>query len=366
MTDNKEGKVPMLDLECRYRLSRFLHIRPVDNGLLVESVLSGRSQIVPSPSLVRLLISMMEAVRPRDLLVQVEETKRGMVIKSLEQFYENGLVTKVEESGKDAEHHSSLAHWEFHDLLFHVRSRRGRNPWPVGATYPLRGKVEPEPAFRNRGTSESIPLMRPDIARLSAQDISLTQALERRRSVYSTSPIAIAQLGEFLYRTCRTVDVQPAGDSESVIKKVYPGAGSLHPLEIYVVSWMCDGLPKGGYYYQAKDHLLVPVSDFTPEIEALLLEAQLGTGRLLGYPPLLLILSARFRRMSWKYQSIAYHLILQEVGALYQTMYLVATAMRLAPCALGAGDSDRFAEVFRTDYYCESSVGEFILGGLGD
>jgi hypothetical protein len=43
-------------------------------------------------------------------------------------------------------------------------------------------------------------------------------------------------------------------------------------------------------------------------------------------------------------------------------MYLVATAMNLAPCAIGGGNSDRFAAAVGTDYYAETSVGEFILG----
>jgi hypothetical protein len=36
--------------------------------------------------------------------------------------------------------------------------------------------------------------------------------------------------------------------------------------------------------------------------------------------------------------------------------------MGLAACALGGGDSDLFAAAAGTDYYTESSVGEFILG----
>ena len=43
-------------------------------------------------------------------------------------------------------------------------------------------------------------------------------------------------------------------------------------------------------------------------------------------------------------------------------MYLVATAMDLAPCGLGVGDSDLFARIVGTDYYAETSIGEFILG----
>ena len=78
----------------------------------------------------------------------------------------------------------------------------------------------------------------------------------------------------------------------------------------------------------------------------------------------LLVLTARVPRISWKYSSIAYALILKHVGVVYQTMYLAATAMGLAPCALGCGDSDAFARAADTEYYDETSVGEFLLGSL--
>ncbi len=50
------------------------------------------------------------------------------------------------------------------------------------------------------------------------------------------------------------------------------------------------------------------------------------------------------------------------VGVLFQTMYLPAAVMRLAPCALGGGDADLFARAAGTDYRAETSVGEFLLG----
>jgi hypothetical protein len=43
-------------------------------------------------------------------------------------------------------------------------------------------------------------------------------------------------------------------------------------------------------------------------------------------------------------------------------MYLAATAMGLAPCGVGVGDADLFARAAGTDYYAETSVGEFLLG----
>ena len=44
------------------------------------------------------------------------------------------------------------------------------------------------------------------------------------------------------------------------------------------------------------------------------------------------------------------------------TCQMVATAMGLAPCGLGAGNSALLAEAIGTCYVAESSVGEFILG----
>jgi SagB-type dehydrogenase family enzyme len=76
----------------------------------------------------------------------------------------------------------------------------------------------------------------------------------------------------------------------------------------------------------------------------------------------LVVLSARVGRLMWKYEGIPYATVLKNVGALYQTMYLTATAMGLAPCALGSGDAVAFTQATGRDPLEECSVGEFILG----
>jgi SagB-type dehydrogenase family enzyme len=68
----------------------------------------------------------------------------------------------------------------------------------------------------------------------------------------------------------------------------------------------------------------------------------------------------------WKYESMAYALILKNLGALFATMYFVATAMHLAPCALGGGDSELFAAITGLDPIEEPAVGEFLLGSRSD
>jgi SagB-type dehydrogenase family enzyme len=64
----------------------------------------------------------------------------------------------------------------------------------------------------------------------------------------------------------------------------------------------------------------------------------------------------------WTYEEMPYAAILKHVGVLYQTMYLVATAMGLAACGLGAGEATAFADATGADPLVEGSVGEFILG----
>jgi oxazoline/thiazoline dehydrogenase len=98
-----------------------------------------------------------------------------------------------------------------------------------------------------------------------------------------------------------------------------------------------------------------------PARRTLLRRAARASGRVTP-PQVLVTLAARFRRVSWQYSGIAYALILKDAGALIQTMYLVATALGLAPCALGSGDSDLFAQATGEDYYEETSVAELMLG----
>ena len=83
-------------------------------------------------------------------------------------------------------------------------------------------------------------------------------------------------------------------------------------------------------------------------------------------PDILITLAARFQRTAWKYGSLSYSLILKNVGAIFQQMYLVATALHLAPCALGNGNSQHFAEASGLDYYTEGPVGEFALSSGED
>jgi SagB-type dehydrogenase family enzyme len=77
----------------------------------------------------------------------------------------------------------------------------------------------------------------------------------------------------------------------------------------------------------------------------------------------LLVVTARFHRVAWKYQSIAYSLILKNAGVLLQTLALTATALNLAACPLGNGDGRKFCSAAGLEYVEESPVAEFMISG---
>jgi SagB-type dehydrogenase family enzyme len=204
-------------------------------------------------------------------------------------------------------------------------------------------------------------LVRPDIGELGRNDLTLTRALEARRSqrIHGTVPLTRKELSEFLYRSASVRSVSH-DDVYETSRRVYPSGGATYALEVYLAVRTCRGLDPGLYYYRPAHHELRRIASMTPAVRTLLADAAQPARS--GPPQVLVIIAARFQRVSWKYSSISYAIILKEVGALLQTMYLVATSMNLAVCAIGGGDSDLFARAAGTEFYVEGSVGELILG----
>ena len=66
--------------------------------------------------------------------------------------------------------------------------------------------------------------------------------------------------------------------------------------------------------------------------------------------------------MCWTYRSISYATTLKNVGVLYQRMSVVATAVRLAGCALGSGDEIALGRALDLASRSEIGVGGFMLG----
>jgi SagB-type dehydrogenase family enzyme len=141
----------------------------------------------------------------------------------------------------------------------------------------------------------------------------------------------------------------------------YPSAGASYELELYLAVDKCEGLARGFYHYDAGGHALVSIGARTQQLEALLTAAKFAMDAPAA-PQILITIAARFGRISWKYSSIAYALILKDVGVLTQTFYMMAADMGLGGCAIGSTNIELFAKMTGLKFHVEGPVGQFALG----
>jgi len=358
-----------------YLLSRFAYLRRAEGDAVLESPRSAARIILHEQRAAALACALMTPATIAHVARRVPGLSAEAAGDLASLFLGAGMLAEVDQDGASAEDADvSLVSWEFHDLLFHARSREGRHDVPVGDTCRFLGRLGPPPAVKPAGAGETIDLRCPDPERIALDDPPLARVMEQRRSIrdYAAEPITAGQLGEFLYRTARVrarweEEVEtPAGVARiEVTSRPYPSGGALFALEIYPVVQSCRDLAPGLYHYDPAGHRLERLSAVTAEVGQLVRHAGMAAGIAAEMVQVLLIFAARFQRAAWKYESLAYALILKEAGVLMQTMYLAATAMGLAPCALGTGDSEVFARAVGGNYYEESSVGEFLLGSTG-
>lgn len=358
---------------CRYVLSRFAYLRREGIDSVLESPLSHARLTLNDCRTAALIAALSKPVTPAELVALPHDLNRDSVDSILSLLLRASMLDEVNLDGVSSEDQDpSLEIWSFHDLLFHSRSRQGRNDAAYGGTYRFAGKIPPPAAIKRPMGSENYELYRPDIEQLERDDEPFAHVLERRRSIRefdTKSPVTARQLGEFLFRVGRTkshhtstVATGNASVQVDFAQRPYPSGGSFYEIEFYAAIQQCEGISPGLYHYAPDRHLLERIADLSDDVRGLLRDAALSTTVPHDELQVLFILTARIPRLAWKYESIAYALVLKHVGVIYQTMYLAATAMGLAPCAIGGGDADLFARAARIAYSDESSVGEFLLG----
>jgi SagB-type dehydrogenase family enzyme len=284
------------------------------------------------------------------------------------------ILFKVDAKGSDGRRSSegdeNLVLWDFHDLLFHTHSTEGRQANPLGGLYPYADVIAPPPAVRSRWPGPKIDLNPFSVttSQSTSPYIKLLSERHSTRDFDDQHPITLTELAHFLEGAARvqskwTSKLDFDGDSPDIAytARPYPSAGSAYELELYLNVANCEGLERGFYHYDADRHALVAI-----DAHEQALDAQLGAAEFAMDAPnstqILITIAARFSRISWKYSSIAYSLILKDVGVLIQTLYLMATDMGLGGCAIGTSNIDLFAKMTGIDFHVEGPVGQFALG----
>ncbi|GAB1511645.1 SagB/ThcOx family dehydrogenase [Actinophytocola sp. KF-1] len=360
---------PDLDEDLPVRLSRFAVVREDGGELVVESPLSHHRVVLHRPLTTWVVGTLGRATTAHDIAHSINVT-RQLTTEILGYLVATGMVVTGEVVGGRAvfaeDTDPELRIWSPHDLLFHSRSRLGRHDDAAGAVFRNSPDLAPLPVVRPVPSGERFPLYRPDLAG-APDEMTLTQAVERRHSVreFADEGPSARQLGELLFRAARvrsqTEAVGAGGVRYPVSARPYPSAGSLYELDLYLTVDRSDGLPRGSYHYDPEGHALTLVNADAAHADELLDSAMVLMGAR-RRPPVLITMTARMGRLSWVYDAIAYATTLKHVGVLQQTLYLVATMLGLAPCAVATGDSETATTAFGLDWPAEVSVGEFVIG----
>ena len=353
-------------------LSRFAYMRRRANEMVLESPRAGALFRICDPKIAAALVALSTPQQVKQLRRQKDFVGHELL----------GLLVDCQilfriDAGNDGlrpdEGDDNLVLWDFHDLLFHARSTEGRHANPLGGAYPYADAISPLPAVRPSWPGKKI-----DLREVSpAPEEALSPAAKLLRERHSTRdfdnqrPITLAELARFLDSTARvqselktTLDHGGGGGGGPELTytvRPYPSGGASYELELYLAVDTCEGLSRGFYHYDAGAHALVPIETLDNHLDALLNGAAFAMG-VNAAPQILITMAARFGRISWKYSSIAYALILKDVGVLMQTLYVVATDMGLGGCAIGTTNIDLFAKMTGLDFHVEGPVGQFALG----
>jgi len=350
-------------------LSRFAYMRRRANELVLESPRAGALFKICDPKVAAALALLSTPQQIKQFRRQ--EGFPGFELLAL--LIDCQILFTIDAGGnglRPAEGDDALVLWDFHDLLFHARSTEGRHANPLGGAYPYADAISPLPAVRPSWPGKKIDLRE----NLSVPVQALSPAVKLLRERHSTRdfdnqrPITLAELARFLDSTARvqselktTLDHGGGGPELSYTVRPYPSGGASYELELYLAVDKCQGLSRGFYHYDAGAHALVPIETRGHQLDALLKSAEFAMG-VNATPQILITIAARFGRVSWKYSSIAYALILKDVGVLMQTFYVMAADMGLGGCAIGTTNIDLFAKMTRLDFHVEGPVGQFALG----
>ena len=245
--------------------------------------------------------------------------------------------------------------WDPTELEAYLLSRKGFHTGPCHATFHhgQRGRLPPvRPPWK--GVGRPLPHTAPLLH-------SLAETLRERRSVRSRGALTMEQVSALLWHSVRIKEVVE-GEAYDSIRKPVPSGGGMHLLEVYPVIEGIEGWEPGLYHYRADQHTLTHIHRMDTTCRALLTDVAASMG-VDETPPCLLICAARWGRTLWKYQGMGYAAVLKDVGVLYGTWSLLATALDAGPCPLGGGDADLFGRLTGLDPLEEGSVGEFVLWG---
>jgi SagB-type dehydrogenase family enzyme len=199
---------------------------------------------------------------------------------------------------------------------------------------------------------KKIPLPNPEFG----DSISFWNVIKNRQSTrkFKNEPLSTMELSLLLFGMNGLTRKYPRFAFRTV-----PSAGGLYPIETYPVINNVGGLNSGVYHYNIQEHsleLLKP-GDFREEVT----EGCLGQ-TIIYKSAINFIWTAVIDRSKWKYLQRCYRYIYLDAGHIGQNFYLIAEALNLGACTIGAIYDDELNQLVQIDGFNETTIYVGVIG----
>jgi SagB-type dehydrogenase family enzyme len=184
------------------------------------------------------------------------------------------------------------------------------------------------------------------------------EAIQRRRSVrtYADTLMTLGELSRLLHYS-DGITLRRFGRA----LRAAPSAGALYPIETYVVAHRVADLASGLYHYRVQDHALHQLR--TEDLRAAIVQRGLMQD-FLGEANVVLVYTAIFQRLRWRYRERTYRYALLEAGHIGQNGYVAATSMGMGACTVGAFMDDDLNALLGVDGREEAALYMLAVGKI--
>ncbi|MBY9016250.1 MAG: SagB/ThcOx family dehydrogenase [Candidatus Lokiarchaeota archaeon] len=143
--------------------------------------------------------------------------------------------------------------------------------------------------------------------------------------------------------------------------RTVPSAGGLYPIEIYPVVNNVMNLQGGLYHYDIQKHSieLLKEGDFRRKVAEGCLDQKMVFNSAVNF-----IWTAVIGRSQWKYLQRCYRYIYLDVGHIGQNFYLIAEALGLGACTIGALYDDELNQFLEIDGKNETTIYVGVIGKI--
>lgn len=195
------------------------------------------------------------------------------------------------------------------------------------------------------------------------EGVSIETAILNRRSVRAfdgNRPLTLAQISKLLRFSAGITGEGNLGSGVVHRLRAAPSGGGLYPIEIYPCLLNVADARRGVYHYNVREHSLELIAEKEAETEPGQPPFSLHTP--LANPAALFILTAVFKRTTYKYSHRGYRLVLIEAGHIVENCWLTATAMGLGAVALFSFIDDEVNSLLGVDGVSEAVVYAMAVG----